>query len=101
MAADAVTENMTMENAKAGAKYCTVDNAKKGYAGYQYADQKADEYGIDKQEVYDKAGKAAVKGAKYAWEGLKSVDYGKLYDDTKEIGNSIYEANQKEQASKK
>jgi len=33
MAADAVTQNMTMENAKVGAQYATVDNAKKGYEG--------------------------------------------------------------------
>ena len=31
MAADAVKQNMTMENAKIGAQYCTVDNAQKGY----------------------------------------------------------------------
>ena len=96
MAADAVTQNMTMENAKVGAQYATVDNAKNGYEGYVWADQKADELGIDKQEVYDKAGKAAIVGGKYAWEGLKKVDYGKLYDDTKEIGGTVYAANQKE-----
>jgi hypothetical protein len=101
MAADAVTENMTMENAKAGAKYCTVDNAKKGYEGYQYADKKADEYGIDKEAVAKKAGNAALKAGKWAWEGLKSVDYSKLYNDTKEIGGSIYDANKKEQDAKK
>lgn len=42
-----------------------------------------------------------MKGAKYAWEGLKSVDYGKLWENTKEISSTIYNANQQEQASKK
>ena len=92
---------MTMENAKIGAQYATVDNAKKGYEGYKWADQKADELGIDKQEVYDKAGNAAIAGGKIAWEGMKKVDYGKLWADTKEIGGTVYAANQKEQASKK
>jgi hypothetical protein len=40
---------MTVENAKKGAQYCTYENGQKAYAGYQYADQKADEYGVDKK----------------------------------------------------
>jgi hypothetical protein len=36
-----------------------------------------------------------VEGAKYAWEGLKSVDYGKLWADTKEIGSTIIKVNTK------
>jgi len=51
--------------------------------------------------VYDKAGNAAIAGGKIAWEGMKKVDYGKLWTDTKKIGGTVYAANQKEQASKK
>lgn len=51
--------------------------------------------------MYEKVGDAALKGAKYAWEGLKSVDYGKLWSDTKEIASTVAKANEKEAATKK
>ena len=94
-------QNMTMENAKAGAQYATVDNAKKGYEGYQYADKKADEYGIDKQAVYSKVGNAALEGAKYTYEGAKKADWSSIWKDASEISSTVVDANKKEQAAKK
>ena len=101
MAAQAVTNNLTADNVQKSAQYCTVDNAQKGYQGYEYADKKADEMGIDKQAVGAKVGNAALTAGKYAWEGLKGIDYAKAWDNTKQFGNTVLDANKKEQASKK
>jgi len=43
--------------------------------------------------VANKAGDAALKAGKYAWEGLKGVDYGKLWDNTTKFAGNVYDAN--------
>lgn len=55
--------------------------------------------GIDKEAVAKKVGNAALVGGKYAWEGLKSVDYAKAWENTKTFTNNVIEANN--DASKK
>ena len=52
--------------------------------------------GIDKQAVGAKVGNAALTAGKYAWEGLKGIDYAKAWDNTKQFGNTVLDANKKE-----
>ena len=63
-AANAVAENMTAENINAASKHATKENAELAWEGAKYADQKCDEYGIDKKEVAYKVGNAAYEAAK-------------------------------------
>ena len=58
MAANYVVSNATKENMQLAQKHMTVENAKKGYAGAKWANQKADEHGIDKWSVAKKMGAA-------------------------------------------
>jgi len=62
---------LTTENIEASKQYATKENAETAWEGAKWADNKADEMGIDKVAVASKAGNAA-------WGGLKSIDYGKL-----------------------
>ena len=73
MAAKYVVANATKKNMKLAANYvaanATKENAQlaaqKGYAGLKWANQKADEHGINKQAVAEKVG-AAMYSAKMA-----------------------------------
>ena len=89
--ADNVAAVVTAENIDYAAKQCTKENAEKAYDGYKWADKKADELGIDKQEVARKAGNAALAGGKLAWEGLKKVDYNKLGKDLSSLWGTATE----------
>jgi len=71
VAASAIEQNLTAENIEKSKKYATKENAEAAWEGAKWADKKADELGIDKKAVAQKAGSAA-------WNGMKKVDYGKL-----------------------
>ena len=64
MAAKAVTDGCTKENLAIAQKHATKENAETAYEGAKWANNKADELGIDKTEVATKAGSAL-------WGGMK------------------------------
>ena len=64
VAVNVVSEQMTAENVEAASKHATKENAMKAYDGAVWMNDKADEYGIDKKAVAQKAGNAAWSGAK-------------------------------------
>lgn len=69
---------MTAENIEAASKHATKENAMHAYDGAVYLDGKADEYGIDKKAVAQKAGSAAWTGTKAVYKASSGVDWTKV-----------------------
>lgn len=86
VAVGVVQDQMTAENIEAASKHATMENAQHAYDGAVWMDKKADEYGIDKKAVAQKAGNAAWSGAKALAKA--DVDWGK-------IAGNVAAANQK------
>ena len=59
-------DQLTYENYQANKQHLTKENAEKAYAGACWANDKADELGIDKMAVASKVGSAMWAGTKYA-----------------------------------
>jgi len=78
VAVKAVEQNMTAENIEAASKHATKENAMLAYDGAVWANDKCDEYGIDKKEVATKAGSAAWTGGKALYNASSGVDWGKV-----------------------
>lgn len=77
---------MTAENIEAASKHATKENAMHAYDGAVYLNDKADEYGIDKKAVAQKAGSAAWTGTKAVYNASAGVDWTK-------VANNVQEAN--------
>lgn len=74
LAANQIERNLTTENVQAASQYATKENAQTAWEGAKWADKKADEYGIDKEEVAIKAGTATWNAAKKVnWSAVGST----------------------------
>lgn len=58
-------DQLTYENYQANKQHLTKENAEKAYAGACWANDKADELGIDKKAVGMKVGSALWAGTKF------------------------------------
>ena len=70
-----IEQNMTADNIEAASKHATMENAETAYQGAVWADEKCDEYGIDKKEVATKIGSALWAGTKIAYKASADVDW--------------------------
>lgn len=77
-AATVVTKTVTADNVEAASKHATVDNAKKGYQAGVWANDKADELGIDKKAVAKKVGSAAWAASGAIYKASSSVNWGNV-----------------------
>jgi hypothetical protein len=59
-------DQLTYENYEANKQHLTKENAEKAYVGAVWANDKADELGIDKVAVATSVGSALWSGTKYA-----------------------------------
>lgn len=66
-AGQAAANAMTQENLDYVAQHATVENAEKAYEGACWANDKADELGIDKKEVATAVGSGMWAGIKAMW----------------------------------
>jgi hypothetical protein len=62
-----VKDQCTYENYEANKQHLTKENAEKAYDGAVWANNKADELGIDKVAVASAVGSAMWTGTKYAY----------------------------------
>ena len=63
-----VQDQCTYENYEANKHHLTKENAEKAYDGAVWANDKADELGIDKVAVGKAVGSALWSGAKYSYK---------------------------------
>jgi hypothetical protein len=66
MAVKVAQDQLTYDNYEANKQHLTQENAEKAYEGGKWANNKADELGIDKMAVASKVGSAMWSGTKYA-----------------------------------
>lgn len=66
---------MTYENYEANKQHLTKENAETAYQGAVWANDKADELGIDKVAVASAVGSALWTGTKYTYSKSKEVDW--------------------------
>ena len=73
-----IEESLTTENINAAKEHATQENIEAGasaaWEGLKWADKKADEHGVDKMAVAQKAGSAT-------WNAASKIDYGKLAEN--------------------
>ena len=86
VAVNVVNEAVTAENIEYASQHATKENAIHAYDGACWANNKADELGIDKVAVAEKAGNAALVGGKALYGASSGVNWGK-------VANNVSEAN--------
>ena len=64
---------MTYENYEYAKQHATKENAEKAYETGKWANEKADEHGIDKWAVMKKVGGAISSGCSAAWNASSSA----------------------------
>ena len=69
---------MTWENYEANKHHLTTENAEKGWQAACWANDKADELGIDKMAVAKATGNALLKGGSYAASNANKVNWGSM-----------------------
>jgi len=78
VAVGVAVDQCTWENYEANKKHMTKENAEKAYDGAVWANDKADELGIDKMKVAKGVGNALYSGGSYAAKNANRVDYSKF-----------------------
>jgi hypothetical protein len=68
-------DQLTYDNYEANKQHLTKENAETAYQGAKWANNKADEMGIDKVAVASKVGSAMWSGTKYAATNANKVDW--------------------------
>jgi len=78
MAVGVAKDQCTWENYEANKQHMTKENAEKGYQGACWANDKADELGIDKKKVAMSVGNALWSGGSYAAKNANKIPMDKL-----------------------